>query len=171
MTTREGWWANYETGDMVCIGVHGDHERFMREDDSATELGGSRRGLTRAVRLAGFLAPPELEASYRTADLFALPCREEAGGDTEGFGLVFLEAGARGLPVIGGRTAGVVEAVRDGETGLLVDGEDPAAIAAACASLLQDRERAAALGRAGRARVEAEHLPEHYARRVLEAGP
>ena len=130
-----------------------------------------RRGLTRAVHLAGFLSAEELEATYRAADLFVLPCREEAGGDTEGFGLVFLEAGARGLPVIGGRTAGVVEAVRDAETGLLVDGRDPGAIAAACAALLLDRGQAEALGRAGRARVEAEHLPEHYARRVLEAGP
>ncbi len=130
-----------------------------------------RLGLSAQVTLRGFLAPDALEAAYRAADLFVLPCREEAGGDSEGFGLVFLEAGARGLPVVGGRTGGVGEAVLDGETGLLVDGTDPGDIARACLALLGDPDRAARLGAAGRARVERGFLPGAYAERVLEAGP
>ncbi len=129
-----------------------------------------RGGLEPAVDLAGFLDPGDLESAYRAADLFAMPCREEAGGDTEGFGLVFLEAGARGLPVIGGRTAGVVEAIVDGRTGLLVEPGDGPALVDALVGLLGDRARSRAMGDAGRARVASEYTPEAYARRVLRAG-
>jgi phosphatidylinositol alpha-1,6-mannosyltransferase len=59
-------------------------------------------------------------------------------GDTEGFGLVFLEANACGKPVISGRAGGVVEAVRDGINGLQVQGEDIGAIAKAVSRLLND---------------------------------
>jgi phosphatidyl-myo-inositol dimannoside synthase len=128
-------------------------------------------GLTDHVTLAGFLPPPQLEQAYRAADLFVLACREEAGGDTEGFGLVFLEAAARGLPVIGGDTGGVGEAVVHEETGLLVDSTDHRAIAAAIEALLRDPTRAAAMGLAGRQRVEQSFRPAAYAARVLEAGP
>ena len=127
------------------------------------------RGLESHVSLAGFLPAPDLESAYRAADLFAMPCREEAGGDTEGFGLVFLEAGARGLPVIGGRTAGVVEAVEHGVTGLLVDSGDDAGLVAALTRLLGDRAAARAMGDAGRARVESRYTPRAYARRVIDA--
>lgn len=123
-----------------------------------------------SIQLAGFLGTGDLESAYRAADLFAMPCREEAGGDTEGFGLVYLEAGARGLPVIGGRTAGVVEAVIDGQTGLLVEPGDGRALVDAVVGLLADRDRAWSMGEAGRRRVESSYTPEHYARRVLRAG-
>jgi len=128
-------------------------------------------GVAESVVLAGFLGPAELEAAYGLADVFALPCREEAGGDTEGFGLVYLEAGVRGLPVIGGRTAGVVEAVEDGETGLLVAPGDGPGLAAALRRLLSDRDLAAKLGRTGADRVRENYLPAHYARRLVEATP
>jgi phosphatidyl-myo-inositol dimannoside synthase len=123
------------------------------------------------VHLTGFLEPDELDAVYGLADLFALPCREEDGGDTEGFGLVFLEAGVRGLAVVGGRTAGVVEAVLDGETGVLVQPGDGPALSRALVDLLSDDERRQRLARSGRARVLDRYLPRHYARRVLEVTP
>lgn len=140
-----------------------------RREALAAQIGAL--GLADHVTLAGFLPPPQLEAAYRAADLFVLPCREGAGGDTEGFGLVFLEAGARGLPVIGGDTGGVGEAIVHGETGLLVDGTDGDALASAIESLLRDPSRAAAMGVAGRERVERSFRPAAYAARVLEAGP
>ena len=74
-------------------------------------------------------------------------------GDTEGFGMVFLEAGACGKPVVGGDSGGIRDAVVDGETGLLVDPEDPAEVGAAICRLLSDRELAARLGERGRQRV------------------
>ena len=69
-----------------------------------------------------------------------MPNRTTATGDTEGFGLMFLEAGACGKAVIGGKAGGVPDAIRDGETGFLVDGTSVDAIAGACIKLLEDRE-------------------------------
>ena len=72
----------------------------------------------------------------------------------EGFGIAILEASACGLPVIGGRSGGIPEAVRDGETGLVIDPEAPAAVAAAVSQLLADGETRRRMGAAGRAAVE-----------------
>jgi phosphatidylinositol alpha-1,6-mannosyltransferase len=78
-----------------------------------------------------------------------MPNRELANHDTEGFGLVFLEANACGKAVVAGRAGGVVEAVRHGETGLNIDGEDVAAVATAISELLMDDERRDAMGERG----------------------
>lgn len=95
-------------------------------------------GLGDNVTLTGPLSDADLIAAYRSAELFIMPNRTMPDGDTEGFGLVFLEANACGRAVIGGRAGGAVEAVRDGETGLLVDGWSVAEIAAAINRLLGD---------------------------------
>jgi phosphatidylinositol alpha-1,6-mannosyltransferase len=90
------------------------------------------------------------------AHAFCMPSRVPPGGTGgEGFGIVYLEAGAHSLPVIAGNVAGALDAVIGGETGLLVNPEDPAAIAAAAIELLTDRERAEKMGAAGRANAEA----------------
>ncbi|HTH83863.1 glycosyltransferase family 4 protein, partial [Mycobacterium sp.] len=67
-----------------------------------------------------------------------------------GLGIVFLEASATGVPVVAGRSGGAPEAVRDGETGVVVDGWDVGAIAASVGELLADPDRAARMGTAGR---------------------
>ena len=86
------------------------------------------------------------------AQLLAMPSRLPAGGFAgEGFGIVYLEAGAYGKPVVAGNVGGALDAVRDGETGLLVDPLDPLAVAEAIATLLSDRELAGRLGEGGRA--------------------
>jgi phosphatidylinositol alpha-1,6-mannosyltransferase len=93
----------------------------------------------------------ELAAHHAMADVFAMPCRTRGAGlDVEGLGIVFLEASATGVPVVAGRSGGAPESVRDGETGLVVDGWDVGAVAAAVGDLLADPDRAAAMGRAGR---------------------
>jgi phosphatidylinositol alpha-1,6-mannosyltransferase len=85
------------------------------------------------------------------ADVFAMPCRTRGAGlDVEGFGIVFLEASASGVPVVAGRSGGAPETVKDDETGMLVDGWDVGAIAAAVSDLLADPDRAARMGSAGR---------------------
>lgn len=110
----------------------------------------ARHGLGDAVRLAGMIPEAELLAWYQHADVFALPSLN-VGGKFEGFGLVFLEASAAGLPVIGAQGSGVEEAVIDGETGLLVPQSDSGALADAILRLLHDPALRARLGAAGRA--------------------
>lgn len=109
------------------------------------------RGLQQAVTFISHVPQGELCAVYNLADLFVMPNRRMANGVTEGFGIVFLEAGACGVPVIGGNDGGVPDAIRDGETGFLVDGDDVDAIAARAVRLLTDAGLARAMGEAGRA--------------------
>jgi phosphatidyl-myo-inositol dimannoside synthase len=93
----------------------------------------------------------ELPAHHAMADVFAMPCRTRGAGlDVEGLGIVYLEASATGVPVVAGRSGGAPETVRDGETGVVVDGWDVGAIAASVSDLLADPERAARMGEAGR---------------------
>ncbi len=95
-------------------------------------------GLQHHVTFTGSIDDAELVAHYCLCDLFVMPNRELPDRDTEGFGLVFLEANACGKAVIGGRAGGVVEAVRDGQNGLLVDGNNIDEVAAAIIRLLSD---------------------------------
>ncbi|VEG56290.1 group 1 glycosyl transferase [Mycolicibacterium aurum] len=93
----------------------------------------------------------ELPAHHAMADVFAMPCRTRGSGlDVEGLGIVYLEASSTGVPVVAGRSGGAPETVVDGETGLVVDGSDVAAIATSVGELLADPSRAAAMGAAGR---------------------
>ena len=88
---------------------------------------------------------------HAMADVFAMPCRTRGAGlDVEGLGIVYLEASATGVPVVAGRSGGAPETVLDGDTGIVVDGWDVGAIAAAVGDLLADPQRAAAMGAAGR---------------------
>jgi phosphatidyl-myo-inositol dimannoside synthase len=109
-------------------------------------------GVAEHVHFAGFVPDDELPGYYHLCDLFVMPSKE-LDGDTEGFGIVFLEAAACGKAAIGGRTGGVVEAVQDGRTGLLVDPESSEEIAGAAVRLLTDEELARRMGEAGRRRV------------------
>jgi phosphatidylinositol alpha-1,6-mannosyltransferase len=93
----------------------------------------------------------ELPAHHAMADVFAMPCRTRGAGlDVEGLGIVYLEASACGVPVVAGRSGGAPESVVDGETGLVVDGWDVGAIAAAVGDVLADPDRGARMGSAGR---------------------
>ncbi len=131
-------------------------------------------GLQDCVHLAGMIAEEELRGWYQHADVFALPSLN-VGQRFEGFGLVFLEASASGLPVIGTRGSGIEEAVVDGETGLLVPQRDVIELASAITRVLTDadlRERLRAGGRAY-ARTQdwsavAERVAALYARLLRE---
>ncbi|MHB8734079.1 MAG: glycosyltransferase family 4 protein [Terriglobales bacterium] len=125
-------------------------------------------GLRDEVTFVGAVSPSRLLELYDACDLFLLPGREEiaSGGGAEGFGIVFLEAAARGKPVVAGRAGGVPEAVQDGQTGILVDPHSPADIAAAVQRLCDDPALAQRLGREGRARVLREFTWGQVARRV-----
>ncbi len=106
-----------------------------------------------AVIFAGDVADADLADHYRLGDVFIMPNRALASGDTEGFGLVFLEANAAGLPVIAGIDGGSPAAVRDGENGLLVDGHSIAAIETAMRRLRTDAPLRARLTAGAHARA------------------
>lgn len=102
-----------------------------------------------------------VRAEYRRADVFCLPSLQE------GFGIVFLEAMAAGLPIVAGRAAAVPEVVPHGEVGLLVPPRDEAALAAALERLAREPETRRAMGGAGRERVR-RFTWEEVARTFLE---
>jgi phosphatidylinositol alpha-1,6-mannosyltransferase len=94
--------------------------------------------LGRNVIFAGAVPDYELTEHYSLGDVFIMANREMPDGETEGFGLVFLEANACGLPVIAGKAGGSVDAVTDQVNGLVVDGDDTAAISAAIIRMFED---------------------------------
>lgn len=100
------------------------------------------------VHFLGPVIGEELVKYYQLCDLFVLAPRLD-GASFEGFPMVYLEAGASGKPVIGTRCSGVVDAIRDGITGLLVPPEDVGALTAALAQLLEHPARARMMGQAG----------------------
>ncbi len=108
---------------------------------------------------------PEL---YREMAVFAMPSRSRWFGlEVEGLGIVYLEAAAAGLPVVAGDSGGAPEAIIPGVTGYVAP--DVGSLADALRRVLEDRERAAAMGQAGRTWVEAEHTWSRVAGRVKNA--
>lgn len=110
-------------------------------------------GVADAVRLLGFVPDTDLPALYNAADLYVGASRYHELL-VEGFGISIVEASASGLAVVGGRSGGVADAVRDGETGVLVDPQDPGAVAAGITQLLGNGALRRRMGAAGRRAVE-----------------
>ena len=129
------------TPSLVLL-LAGDGPGRGRLEQLALEL-----GVTERVRFLGQVMATA--PVYRAADILVHPSRNE------GFGLVLAEAGGFGLPVVASRVGGIPEVVVDGETGLLVPKEDPAALAAALGRLVADPGLRARLGQAARARCRA----------------
>lgn len=135
---------------VYLIAGDGDQRKSL---ESLTE----QLNLRSHVRFLGRVEDDLLPSLYCAADLFTMPSVEREGSkDYEGFGIVFVEANACGLPVIGGRSGGTEDAVVHEETGLLVDPHDVDEIAAAIVRLLTDQDLACRLGENGRRRVERE---------------
>ncbi|MES2494967.1 MAG: glycosyltransferase family 4 protein [Pseudomonadota bacterium] len=126
--------------------------RGPQEDSLKAMAAGS--GVADRIDFAGAVDDAELTGLYRRCTLFAMPNRTLADGDTEGFGLIFLEANACGKAVIGGRAGGATDAIVDGETGLLVDGADTDAIADALDRLLSGEALRTRLAAGGLARAQ-----------------
>jgi glycosyltransferase involved in cell wall biosynthesis len=124
----------------VVVGDGPEHENLRRLS--------RRLGLGDRVILAGSLSDEEVRNAYRDASLFCLPSVQE------GFGIVFLEAMAAGLPVVASRSAAVPEVVPDGKAGILVPPGDVRALAKALIDLLTDPERRREMSETGRRHVE-----------------
>lgn len=111
------------------------------------------KGLEEHVLFCGFVPDEEIIAFHQAGDLFVMPNRTLEDGDTEGFGIVFLEANACGKPVIGGASGGAFDAVADGVTGFLIDPRSIEELSGKIACLLSDPALAARMGEAGRQRA------------------
>jgi len=123
------------------------------EEQVALEREARELGVADRVRFLHGVPDRDLPALYNCAEIY-LGISRLLEQRVEGFGLSLSEASACGVPVIAGRSGGVGEAVRDGETGLLVDAERPGSVAEAIRSLLQNEGLRARLGMAGRQAVE-----------------
>jgi phosphatidylinositol alpha-1,6-mannosyltransferase len=109
----------------------------------------------------------DVAEAYATSDVYIGLSRQD-GKAIEGFGISFIEASASGIPIIAGDSGGVRSAVRDGETGVVVEPNDPDAVASALRQLLASPERRKALGRAGRRAVETHYNWDRVARETTE---
>ena len=123
---------------LVLIGDGPDKEMLER---LANEL-----NLGSNVVFAGKVTHKELERWYPTADVFVLPSIVTSEGDTEGLGVVFLEAIASGTPIIGSNVGGIPDIIKHNKTGLLVPQKDKDALADAITKLLTDQKLIAGIG-------------------------
>jgi len=110
-------------------------------------------GLGEHVRFTGRVADEALVDHYRLGDVFVMPNRRLPNGDTEGFGLVFLEANSCGIPVIAGRDGGSPDAVTNGVNGLVVDGGSVEEVARAMLALRGDEALSASITAGAKARA------------------
>jgi len=141
----------------AIVGIGEDREYL---ENLAAELGVRER-----LHLLGHVPPDDLPRGYNACDVFAMPNRD-IDGDTEGFGIVYLEANACAKPAVAGITGGTGSAVQDGLNGLRVDGNSVAAVEAGLARLLQDESFARQLGDAGRQRILAGFTPLKRVERI-----
>jgi glycosyltransferase involved in cell wall biosynthesis len=123
--------ADWPTASAVIVG---DGPERAHLEACASELKIAER-----VRFAGNVDPARVPGYLAAADIFVAPAKAAPEGTAEGQGLAIIEAMLAGIPVVASRSGGVIDAVRQEETGLLVDEGAPAQIAAAVARLLRDR--------------------------------
>jgi glycosyltransferase involved in cell wall biosynthesis len=126
----------------------------MGDGPLRAEMASMARQSGLGAEFLGHVDPDRVRLELSRSKIFLAPSRTGPKGDAEAFGMVFLEAAARATPVVAYRHGGVVEAVCEGVTGVLVDEGDVSGLSNAVLSLLRDPARRAELGAAGRARVE-----------------
>jgi phosphatidyl-myo-inositol dimannoside synthase len=144
--------------------VVGSGEESTALASLATELGVAER-----VRFLGGITDRDLPALYNTASAY-LGLSRIMPDRVEGFGIALVEASACGTPVVAGRTGGIPDAVRDGETGVLVDPENLDEICGAVLKLLDDPEQAARTGQTGRRWVESYYNWDRVAADLFRIG-
>jgi phosphatidylinositol alpha-1,6-mannosyltransferase len=120
------------------------------------------------VRFVGNVPEAELPAVFNIANAYVGVSRRADGSRVEGFGVALAEASACGLPVIAGQSGGLAEAVHDGETGLVVNPDDPEAVATALKRLISDQLFARRLGQAGRKAIETYYNWDRVIRDLLD---
>lgn len=152
--------AEFPTLKYQIAGVGPDQARL---EALAREL-----GVYAKIEFLGAVSESELPNVYQRSSVFLLLTREDlVTPNFEGFGIVFLEAQASGLPVIGARSGGIPDAVYENQSGLLVPPDDPEAAAVAIRRLLRDQELSRNFGLAGRAWVSENYQWKHVVDRML----
>jgi phosphatidylinositol alpha-1,6-mannosyltransferase len=147
--------------DGVHVAIAGSGRDRRRLETRAARLGGR-------AHLLGRVGDADLPALYACADVFAMLCRDRWGGlEAEGYGIVFVEAAACGVPSVAGRSGGSAEAVVDGETGYVVEPRDVGAVRAALDRLLRDDDLRLRMGAAARARAARELSYDALAARLV----
>ena len=126
---------------LVIVGTGPERERLEAHSVMASN----------SVHLIGAVSDADLADLYKQSTLFVLANRTLEDGDTEGFGMVFLEAGLFGIPSIGRRAGGVPDAIKEDETGVLVDPVNPHELSDALLNLLKDEKKRKRMGDAARA--------------------
>jgi len=144
---------------VYIIGGKGRYENRLREMVKDFHL-------EKDVIFVNNLSDEDVIKFYKACDVFVMASRTLKEEDTEGFGVVFLEANACGKPVIGGRSGGIPEAVADGTSGLLVDPLKVDEIARAVILLLKDKDHAAQLGAQGKKRVQEQFDSRFYVKDI-----
>ncbi len=152
------------TGRPIAVAIAGGG----RDEDRLRRIGAEA---SVPVHFLGRVPDADLPDLYACADVFAMCCHDRWNGlEQEGFGIVFVEAAAAGVAQVAGDSGGAAEAVRHGETGLVVaHPEDPEAVAIALARLLDDPARRCELGAAARRRAEQEFTYDRLAARLGDA--
>lgn len=151
-----------EDGSVLEIVGEGAHR--ARLEALARSLGVSDR-----VRFLGRVDERELRAAYARADVFVLPAVVDAKGDTEGLGVVLLEALLAGVPVVASDVGGIPDIVTDGDTGWLVPSGDSASLATALSAVVADPTEASRRVERGRARIAERFTQERVVTDLLEA--
>jgi phosphatidylinositol alpha-1,6-mannosyltransferase len=145
---------------LAIAGAGRDEQRLM-------DLAVSHQVYPR-VRFLGRLPATEIAPLYAASDVFSMLCRDRWGGlEAEGFGIVFVEAAACGVPAVAGRSGGSHEAVIDGETGFVVEPRDVDAVRTALDRLLGDDALRARFGAAARERARTALSYDALARQLL----
>jgi phosphatidylinositol alpha-1,6-mannosyltransferase len=148
----------YPDAHLLFVGV-GPHLEYIHK--RAIQL-----GVLANISFVGRVQYSELPRFISVGEIFAMPSRSRlAGLEVEGLGIVYLEASACELPVVGGLSGGAPDAVLEGETGFAVDGLNPSAVASAVNQLLADPERAKEMGRRGRQWIIDEWEWRHWSAR------
>jgi phosphatidylinositol alpha-1,6-mannosyltransferase len=149
-------------GPVLLLVGDGPYARDLRQLAARRQLAGS-------VIFTGPVPWENLPAYYDAGTIFAMPCRTRRHGlDVEGLGIVYLEASATGLPVIGGDSGGAPDAILPGETGYVVAGRDVAALTERLVQLVRDPRGATTMGEKGIAWVDREWRWEIVAGRLAE---
>jgi glycosyltransferase involved in cell wall biosynthesis len=128
----------------VRLVITGDGDYRREWEDLAVKL-----GLNGMVTFTGFVTNEKLSSLFRSCSVYVHPAIYDSRGDTEGLGVVLVEALTNRKPVVASRVGGIVDIIKDGETGLLVPEKDPEAIAKTVLRLLENPDYAQRLGEQG----------------------